>query len=1085
MSTPIPDFDEFVRSRPPAGGMPGARAPRRASSPAAPPAGVDPRLDSFLENDVLPEAARRSGFTYKLGEGVRTPAQQAEKVARGVSWTLNSKHLTGRGRDVLAFDSSGNYITDGAHPAYRTLGEVAQEYAPKAPAPIRWGVVRGGRQVDPGHFELEDDDGAQVTSVPDFDEFLQSRVNAQPVPDFEEFKRQQAAVSSDPLAGRDAQPGEEVERVNVTLRRKPDPFTPEGRARRDARLRAESEGGALYRVRVDDDLDGAVAKIAEDTQVPADYVKTWLSTGGRHLGLWDEQGRPLESSPTGYAAIPTELVGRMKADYAASRPNVVRAADWLTDETRTPGEKALDVAVPAVQAGARAGDILTRPLQAFDAGFWSKVRGADNLTAVRTAYEQFFGDDPELGKNVVAELLRHSDRLRRVNPRLPALLGELANIVVEPSNLIPVGAVAKGAKVFRGAEGAAELGRVGRLVESAGGAAREAGLLDRGLIEARPLGLLEGSQNGFGKAAADAAAPGAGKMIDEAGLLRKAREHNLPLEEVRAEALRQGYSISPAAQAPEASAKSAVGRDIAPAQGATSPSFPVDDALHRRSPYYKMDPQEVLSAAIEGQRARLTELRRLEAAAARGIDPKTGAELSSRRLRNLQTQVEGLRTDVANGPALVRESFGEEAARAFEQHASEGLPTEFTFDPRAGERGAMNVSEIAAGVRRAASKETLLDLANVPRTLKASADLSAPLRQGAVFTLTEPRAAGRAMRAQLRAFAGEGNFEQIARDIAFHPDADLARRSGLYFATQEAAQPLARGVARPLGAREEAFMSRIAGSLPLVRHSERAYTTYLDKLRMEVFSKYAGEIRSAAAAAGRALDPKEFRDIADFVNKATGRGDIGDWGKTGAPALNATFFAPRYVASRFQVLNPLTYARISPVARRIAVRKMVQFAGTVGATMLLLKGAGADVNFTDPADPDWLKVKFGNSRYDLTGGARTEMRFLYRFGNSVRQGLTGRKVERGQDAGTILQRYVRSKLAPLPGTAADAAMGKTYTGQPFSPKRAAVDLVTPLMLTDLYDAYQVDGATGALKTLPGAIGIGVQTYASKRPSDGQ
>jgi hypothetical protein len=103
----------------------------------------------------------------------------------------------------------------------------------------------------------------------------------------------------------------------------------------------------------------------------------------------------------------------------------------------------------------------------------------------------------------------------------------------------------------------------------------------------------------------------------------------------------------------------------------------------------------------------------------------------------------------------------------------------------------------------------------------------------------------------------------------------------------------------------------------------------------------------------------------------------------------------------------------------------------------------------------------------------------------VWKGVTGQKVERGQDAVYLLQRYLRSKLAPITGTAVDAATGKTYTGQPFSGKRAALDLVTPLILTDLYDAYQVDGAAGALKTLPSAVGVGVQTYASRKPSDGQ
>lgn len=41
------------------------------------------------------------------------------------------------------------------------------------------------------------------------------------------------------------------------------------------------------------------------------------------------------------------------------------------------------------------------------------------------------------------------------------------------------------------------------------------------------------------------------------------------------------------------------------------------------------------------------------------------------------------------------------------------------------------------------------------------------------------------------------------------------------------------------------------------------------------------------------------------------------------------------------------------------------------------------------------------------------------------------------------------------------------------------------ILADLYDAYQVDGAAGALKTLPSTAGVGVQTYESKRPLGGQ
>jgi hypothetical protein len=117
MSTPQSQFDlSDIAEAPstPASRISPRLAPRR-SAPAA-PLSVDPRLDSFV-NEVIGEASKRTGYTYKLGEGVRTPEQQAGKVAKGVSWTYDSPHMHGRGRDVLAFDRQGKYITDGAHEA--------------------------------------------------------------------------------------------------------------------------------------------------------------------------------------------------------------------------------------------------------------------------------------------------------------------------------------------------------------------------------------------------------------------------------------------------------------------------------------------------------------------------------------------------------------------------------------------------------------------------------------------------------------------------------------------------------------------------------------------------------------------------------------------------------------------------------------------------------------------------------------------------------------------------------------------------------------------------------------------------------
>jgi hypothetical protein len=161
MSTPQSQFDlSDIAEAPsaPASRINPRPAPRRsAAAPTAPAASllVDPRLDSFVK-EVIGEASKRTGYTYKLGEGVRTPEQQAGKVAKGVSWTLDSPHMHGRGRDVLAFDRQGKYITDGAHEAYKALGDVYNERASAGPVPVKWGVVKDGKQVDPGHFQIED-----------------------------------------------------------------------------------------------------------------------------------------------------------------------------------------------------------------------------------------------------------------------------------------------------------------------------------------------------------------------------------------------------------------------------------------------------------------------------------------------------------------------------------------------------------------------------------------------------------------------------------------------------------------------------------------------------------------------------------------------------------------------------------------------------------------------------------------------------------------------------------------------------------------------------------------------------------------
>ena len=81
---------------------------------------------------------------------LRTPEEQRANIEKGVSWTLNSKHLTGNAIDICPYsqyDLHGpdKLAWDSGDPVWQAVGKVGESLG------LRW----GGRwqQKDMGHFE--------------------------------------------------------------------------------------------------------------------------------------------------------------------------------------------------------------------------------------------------------------------------------------------------------------------------------------------------------------------------------------------------------------------------------------------------------------------------------------------------------------------------------------------------------------------------------------------------------------------------------------------------------------------------------------------------------------------------------------------------------------------------------------------------------------------------------------------------------------------------------------------------------------------------------------------------------------------
>lgn len=897
---------------------------------------------------------------------------------------------------------------------------------------------------------------------------------------------------------------------------RPDIQTMEGRRERDTQKALARTPGARFDVTIPvshiEDADAGEslrdyyrsAALAEG--VPAEYFEKWQRENnpqgyyvhdgrGNELtaaDVYDERAKGLRLS------VDANSLARIVDDYKASRGTLQRLSDWATSDETSPGEKFVDVvergasaAAPVVKAGARGLDLATRPLQAVDAAFWARVRGANELQTVVTAYQQFFGDNPELGKNVIAEALRNSDRLKAINPRLPSLLGELSNVILQPSNLIPLGVVGR----------AAQTGKLARAGEVLTEGARGLRLLDRGLVESRPLGLLEGVAKDAAKEAA--------RAPDD--LLRYA------VERVAGEGPEVWRVTAP-------DGRVNVAQDAEDLAGFAFGKLPGDPAarvaeLRRRAAMYERIASETGDAEVRSAASAMAERWREELGIGEAHEALRSAGYTVERVAAPNRVAAGEAPDVwkVTGPdgntnilrddaelADFAEGFAspklsaaesEMLKYARERQAHHAAQAETLTDPHAKANAQSLADDYAKEVERLQGRtkpepdgfdtpdaphprasgalpnrptltDRTLDVLGVPKAAMASIDLSAPGRQGAIFLLTEPKASAGAFKDMLRAVSSKGHT-RVVEEIAAHPKFDLARESGLFLGN--------------FGPGEEVFgPSSWSRRMPGVKVSERTFETFLDSQRMRVFSDFADEF--AERGMSYATHPQEYRDLARVINTFTGRGDLGKLNDA-ARWLNAAMWSPRLTKSRLDVLNPVFYKRLSPAAREVAMRKMLQFTGTVGGLLILAYASGAKVSL-DPSDSGFGKIRYGKTHLDITGGNAYTLRTLLDFGRSVYLEATGQKVERGHTPTQIALRFARSKLSPAASLAVDYAAGETMDGEKFTWKGAAYQRLVPLFVQDLKKAIDEEGWSGALHASPSFFGFGVNTYGERKGKSG-
>jgi hypothetical protein len=357
--------------------------------------------------------------------------------------------------------------------------------------------------------------------------------------------------------------------------------------------------------------------------------------------------------------------------------------------------------------------------------------------------------------------------------------------------------------------------------------------------------------------------------------------------------------------------------------------------------------------------------------------------------------------------------------------------------------------------------------------------------------MVTPEAVPQSVRNMIQSFKSEEGAFRAHRIMMEDPDMARFARAGLAIADMDG----------PLNQMEENIMSPLAqtqvqGAKGVAAKAgqyynkafggfNRAYNTYLNSLRF-----YGTKAILDTTFNGEATD-SEIADVVNAVNVFTGRGSLGPFEQSAA-VLNAGMFSPRYQMSRLQMLtgSPVWQSSTPNARNKILARfygRSLLGTGMMYALYGLMFGREKDFSLTfNPLSSDFGKIRVGNIRIDPLSGLAQPIVFLNKFirgkeitADGKTRDLRGPKAKGNRQS--IVEQYLRTKLAPFPGSVVNLGLGKDVIGQPSTIGGEMLQLGVPMtwgsVANIMQDEMGVDKKIAL--SLLSFLGEGVAVYGDK------
>ena len=304
---------------------------------------------------------------------------------------------------------------------------------------------------------------------------------------------------------------------------------------------------------------------------------------------------------------------------------------------------------------------------------------------------------------------------------------------------------------------------------------------------------------------------------------------------------------------------------------------------------------------------------------------------------------------------------------------------------------------------------------------------------------------------------------------------------------------------------EEAMPTSLPEKIPLLgrlfKASETAFSAGSMRMRADLFDMYVAK----GEKAGLDFEDKDqLRSFGRLVNQMTGRGDIGALAKW-SEGTNATIFSLRYMKARIDNLllwassgtfTGETRGGVTAEARRASARNLLQAVGLIASIMAMadfLDGPDGDTVEWDPRSANFGKLKFGDTRIDITGGMASLVTLAARTiptmhdgkrGQWYKSSSSGKFTELNLDkfgaksVAEVFLDFFLGKLSPLAGAARDKVLtGKHFGGEPVTLESTSKKLITPITIDTIRETLDhPDSAPLWLVLLLEGSGFSANTY---------